>query len=118
MEEMLVWVVDLKLVVASVEDSALMLFLSMLEKEENKNGGADGLLKMLPLWRKREKQSVEREKCGGEDGDQASGDSGGGQERMVIKPAVIVVVAKGVGDWVAVVQEEVCNGVTVHFCGR
>jgi hypothetical protein len=37
---------------------------------------------------------------------------------MVIKSAVIVVVAKGVGGWVAVVQEEVCNGVTVHFCGR
>jgi hypothetical protein len=74
-------VVDLKLVVVSVEDSALMLFLPVLEKEENENGGADGLLKLLLLllWRKREKQSVEREKCGGEDGDQADGDSGGGQ---------------------------------------
>jgi hypothetical protein len=78
-EEMLVWVVDLKLVAASVEDSALMLFLSVLKKEENENGGVDGLLKLLPLWRKREKQSVEREKCGGEDGDQVGGDSGGGQ---------------------------------------
>jgi hypothetical protein len=37
---------------------------------------------------------------------------------MVIKPAMTVVVAEGVGGWVAVVQEEVCNGVTVHFQGR
>jgi hypothetical protein len=43
----------------------LMLLLPMLEKEENENGGTD---RLLPLWRKREKQSVEREKCGGEDG--------------------------------------------------
>ena len=34
-----------------------MLLLPMLEKEENENGGVDGL---LPLWRKSEKQSVER----------------------------------------------------------
>ena len=37
--------------------------------------GADGL---LPLWRKREKQSTEMEKCGGEDGCQADGDIGCG----------------------------------------
>ena len=48
-----------------------MLLMSMLEKEENENGGVDGL---LPLWRKKEKQSV---------------------ERMVVKPAVTVVVAEG-----------------------
>jgi hypothetical protein len=52
-----------------------MLLLPVLEKEENKNGGADGL---LPLWRKREKQSTEMEKCGGEDGCQADGDIGCG----------------------------------------
>ena len=52
-----------------------MLLLSVLEKEENKNGGADG---QLPLWRKREKQSVEREKCCGEDGYQVGADRGGG----------------------------------------
>ncbi|XP_052304289.1 uncharacterized protein LOC18107321 [Populus trichocarpa] len=54
--------------------------------EENENGGADGLLKLLLLllWRKREKQSVEREKCGGEDGDQADGDSGGGQREELV----------------------------------
>jgi hypothetical protein len=52
-----------------------MLLLLVLEKEKNKNGGADGL---LPSQRKKEKQSVEREKCGGEDGGQAGGDSGGG----------------------------------------
>ena len=51
------------------------VLLPVLEKEENKNGGVNGL---LPLWRKREKQSIEREKCGGEDGCQAGVDSGGG----------------------------------------
>ena len=49
-----------------------MLLLPVLEKEENENGDADEL---LPQWRKREKKSVEREKCGGEDGCQAGGDS-------------------------------------------
>ena len=43
-----VWVVALKLMAASVEESLLLL--SILEKEENENGGADGL---LPLWRKK-----------------------------------------------------------------
>jgi hypothetical protein len=43
-----VCVVALKLVAASVEDSVLLL--PILEKEENENGGADGL---LPLWRKK-----------------------------------------------------------------
>jgi len=38
-----------------------MLLLQVLEKEENENGDADEL---LPQWRKREKKSVEREKCG------------------------------------------------------
>jgi hypothetical protein len=52
-----------------------MLLLQVLEKEENENGGAD---KLLPLWRKRKKKSVEREKCGGEDGYQVGGGSGGG----------------------------------------
>jgi hypothetical protein len=52
-----------------------MLLLPVLEKEENENGGVDGL---LPLWRKWEKQSTEREKCGGEDGCQADGDIGCG----------------------------------------
>jgi len=49
----------------------MMLLLLVLEKEENKNDGADEL---LPLWRKREKQSMEREKCGGEDGCLAGSD--------------------------------------------
>jgi hypothetical protein len=52
-----------------------MLLLPVLEKEENEHGGAD---KLLPLWRKRKKKSVEREKCGGEDGYQVGGGSGGG----------------------------------------
>jgi len=49
-----------------------MLLLPVLEKEENENGDADEL---LPQWRKREKKSVERDKCGGEDGCQAGGGS-------------------------------------------
>ena len=49
-----------------------MLLLPVLEKEENENGDADEL---LPQWRKREKKSVVREKCGGEDGCQAGGGS-------------------------------------------
>jgi hypothetical protein len=52
-----------------------MLLLPVLEKEENENGGADEL---LSLWRKREKKSMEMEKCGGEDGCQAGGGSVGG----------------------------------------
>jgi len=44
-----VWVVSLKLVAASVEESVLLL-LPILEKEENENGGVDWL---LPPWRKR-----------------------------------------------------------------
>jgi hypothetical protein len=44
-----VWVVSLKLVATSVEESVLLL--SILEKEENKNGGVDWL---LPPWRKKE----------------------------------------------------------------
>jgi hypothetical protein len=52
-EDLLVWVVNLKLVAVSVVDSVLMLFLPVLEKEEYENGGADGLLKLLLLWRKR-----------------------------------------------------------------
>jgi hypothetical protein len=56
--------------VVTVEIGADLL-MSVLEKEENENGGVDGL---LPLWRKKEKQSV---------------------ERMVVKPAVTVVVAEG-----------------------
>ena len=52
-----------------------MLLLPVLEKEEKENGGVDEL---LSLWRKREKKSMEREKCAGEDGCQASGGSGGG----------------------------------------
>jgi len=48
-----------------------MLLLPVLEKEENKNGDVD---KLLQLWRKREKQSMEREKCDGEDGCPASSD--------------------------------------------
>jgi hypothetical protein len=67
-----------KLVAASVEESVLLL--PILEKEENENGGAGGL---LPLWRKKEKQSVERDKCGGEGGGQAGGDSGGVAESTV-----------------------------------
>ena len=59
----MVWVVALKLVAASVEESLLLL--PILEKEENENGGADGL---LPLWRKKDELSVERDKCGGEGG--------------------------------------------------
>jgi len=51
----------------------LMLLLPVLEKEENENGADD----LLPLWRKREKKSVEREKCGGEDGCRVGGSSGG-----------------------------------------
>jgi hypothetical protein len=43
-----VWVVSLKLVAASVEESVLLL--PILEKEENENGGVDWL---LPPWRKR-----------------------------------------------------------------
>jgi len=54
-----------------VVKSVVMLFLSVLEKEENEKGGIDGL---LPLWRKREKQLV---------------------ERMEVKPTVTVVVAEG-----------------------
>jgi hypothetical protein len=54
----------------------LLLLLPVLEKEENKNGGVDGL---LPLWRKREKQSVKREKCGGEGGGQADDEGVGGR---------------------------------------
>jgi len=50
-----VWVVDLKLVAAFMEESVLLL--PILEKEENEYGGADGL---LPLWRKKEELSVER----------------------------------------------------------
>jgi hypothetical protein len=42
-----------------------VLLLPILEKEENKNDGVDGL---LPLWRKKEVLSVERNKCGGEGG--------------------------------------------------
>jgi len=64
-----VWVVALKLVAASVEES-LLLLLPILEKEENENGGADGL---LPLWRKNDELSVERDKCGGEGGRRAGG---------------------------------------------
>jgi len=56
-------VVTLKLVATSVEE--LVLLLPILEKEENKNDGVDGL---LPLWRKKEVLSVERNKCGGEGG--------------------------------------------------
>jgi len=52
-----------------------MLLLPVLEREENKNDSAN---KLLPLWRKRQKQSEERKKYGGEDGCQASGDSGCG----------------------------------------
>ena len=63
----MVWVVSLKLVAASVQESVL---LPILEKEENENGGADGL---LPLWRKKDELSVERDKCGGEGGRRAGG---------------------------------------------
>jgi len=52
-----------------------MLLLPMLKKEENEDDDVDGL---LPLWRKTEKQSVEREKYGGEDGGQVGGENGGG----------------------------------------
>jgi len=61
-----VWVVDLKLVAAFMEESVLLL--PILEKEENEYGGADGL---LPLWRKKEELSVERDKFGGEGGRRA-----------------------------------------------
>jgi hypothetical protein len=47
-----------------------MLLLPVLEKEENENGGAD---RLLPLWRKKEELSVERDKCGGEGGRRAGG---------------------------------------------
>jgi hypothetical protein len=63
-----VWVVGLKLVATSVEESLLLL--PILEKEENENGGAD---RLLPLWRKKEELSVERDKCGGEDSRRAGG---------------------------------------------
>ena len=51
-----------------------MLLLPVLEKEENENGGADEL---LPLWRKREKHQWRGRSV---------------VERMVVQPAVIVVV--------------------------
>jgi hypothetical protein len=63
-----VWVVALKPVAASVEESVLLL--PILEKEENENDGVEGL---LPLWRKHEVLLVERDKCGGEGGRRASG---------------------------------------------
>jgi hypothetical protein len=63
-----VWLVSLKLVAASVEESVLLL--PILEKEENENGGVDWL---LPPWRKKEELSVERDKCGGEGGRRAGG---------------------------------------------
>jgi len=52
-----------------------MLLLPVLEKEKNKNGGADGL---LLSQRKREKPSVERKKCSGEDSGQVGGDGSSG----------------------------------------
>jgi len=55
-----------------------MLLLPVLEKEENENGGADEL---LPLWRKREKHQWRGRSV---------------VERMVVQPAVtVVVVAEG-----------------------
>jgi hypothetical protein len=57
-----------------------MLLLQVLEKEENENDGVDGL---LLLWRKREKQLVERESV---------------VERVVVKLVMRVLVA-AVGCW-------------------
>jgi hypothetical protein len=57
-----------------------MLLLPVLEKEENENDGVDGL---LLLWRKREKQLVERESV---------------VERVVVKLVMRVLVA-AVGCW-------------------
>jgi hypothetical protein len=56
-----VWVVSLKLVAASVEESVLLL--PILEKEENENGGVDWL---LSPWRKKDELSVERDNFAGE----------------------------------------------------
>ena len=53
---------------------SLVLLLPVLEKEENKNSGADCL---LPPWRKKKELSVERDKCGGEGGRRAGGSVGG-----------------------------------------
>jgi hypothetical protein len=61
-------VVTLKLAATFVEESVLLL--PILEKEENENDGVDGL---LPLWRKIEVLSVERNKCGGKGGRRAGG---------------------------------------------
>jgi hypothetical protein len=58
-----------------------MLLLPVLEKEENENGGADEL---LPLWRKREKHQWRGRSV---------------VERMVVQPAVtVVVVAEGTAE--------------------
>ena len=73
----MVWVVALKLVVTFVEESVLLL--SILEKEENENGGSDGL---LPLWRI-EELSVERDKCVRESEKRASAAWLGFAESMV-----------------------------------
>jgi hypothetical protein len=66
-EELLVWEVNVKMVVAFVEESMLLLML-VLEKEKTKMMTIIGLLELLSLWRKKDKQSMKREKWGGADG--------------------------------------------------